>query len=127
SKNSRPRGLRNGTMTDLPDDQPASDDDRPATTTSLPTLDSFAAVNNLIALAVDPKAVRRNLRSLHDALAATAAAQQQLESDRAAFAEYEKATRAEREGQVELANKKEAREDRLAEREQRIRELENAW
>jgi hypothetical protein len=72
---------------------------------------------------------------LHDALAATTAAQRQLESDRADFATYEQKTREEltaqaaklREGQVELANRKEAREDRLAERERRIGELEKAW
>jgi len=75
--------------------------------THLPTLDSFAAVRDLIALCIDARAVKVRLRQLHDSLAATAAAQRQLESDRAAFAEYEKATRA------ELA----ARETKLRERE----------
>jgi hypothetical protein len=50
--------------------------------------DSFKAANNLIALAVDPKAVKRNLRALHDAMAAASAAQVKLAADRAAFDEY---------------------------------------
>jgi hypothetical protein len=102
---------------------------------SLPTLDSFAAVNNLIALATDPRTVKRHLRQLHDSLAATTAARRQLETDRAEHDRVIAAERAEiaaeraklREGEVALANKKEAREDLLAEREKRIRELEKAW
>jgi hypothetical protein len=86
-------------------------------------------------IATDPKAVRRHLRQLHDALAAVTAGRDKLAAERTAFDEYEQKTRAEltaqaaklRAGQVELATAKDAREDRLAEREQRIRELEQAW
>src|SRR5580692_4468470 len=91
---------------------------------SLPSLDSFKAVRDLVALAIDPKAVKRHLRQLHDALAARTAAQKKLETDRAEFSAYEQKTREEltaqaaemRECQVELANAKDAREDNLAER-----------
>jgi hypothetical protein len=120
---------------DATDDTPDDPTEQPEHHPVLPSLDSFKAVRDLVALVTDPRMVKRNLRSLHDALAATTAAQRQLESDRAALAEYEKATRAElaareaklREGEVALANKKEAREDRLVEREQRIAALEKAW
>jgi hypothetical protein len=121
---------------DLPDDEPATDDvaEQPERL-ALPSLDSFGAVNNLIALAIDPKAVKRHLRQLHDALAAVTAGQDKLAAERTAFDEYERTTRAEltaqaaklREGQVALATAKDAREDNLAERERRIRELEAAW
>jgi hypothetical protein len=86
-------------------------------------------------IATDPKAVRRHLRQLHDALAAVTAGQDKLAADQAAFTAYEQKTREEltaqaaklREGQVELANAKDAREDNLAEREKRIGELEHRW
>jgi hypothetical protein len=65
--------------------------------------DSFKAVNNLIALAVDPKAVKRNLRALHDAMAAASAAQVKLAADRAAFDEYKATETAEIEEQKKAA------------------------
>jgi predicted nuclease with TOPRIM domain len=75
------------------------------------------------------------LRQLHDALAAVTAGQDKLAADQAALTAYEQKTREEltaqaaklREGQVELANAKDAREDNLAEREKRIGELEHRW
>jgi hypothetical protein len=79
--------------------------------------------------------VKRHLRQLHDALAVVTAGPDKLAAERTAFDEYERTTRAEltaqaaklREGQVALATAKDAREDPLAERERRIRELEAAW
>jgi hypothetical protein len=105
---------------------------------ALPSLDSFRAVRDLVALAVDPKAVKRNLRALHDALAATAAAQRQLDTREAAVvareaaaAEHEKANTAQaiklHEQEVELETRKDARLDAVIERERRIGELEAAW
>lgn len=86
-------------------------------------------------IATDPKAVRRHLRQLHDALASVTAGQDKLAADRAAFDEYERTTREEltaqaaklREGQIALATTKDAREERLAERCSRINELERYW
>jgi len=119
-------------MTDLPDDQPDTDDiAEPAERLALPTLDSFAAVRDLIALCIDPRAVKRHLRQLHDALAATAAAQRQLENDRA---EHDRVIAAER---AEIAAERDAlmkrrvdvhqAEASLAERTERITRLERAW
>jgi hypothetical protein len=65
--------------------------------------DSFKAANDLIALAVDPKAVKRNLRALHDAMAAVSAAQVKLAADRAAFDEYKAEETAELEQQKKTA------------------------
>jgi hypothetical protein len=72
---------------------------------------------------------------LHDALAAVTAGQDKLAAERTAFDEYERTTRAEltaqaaklREGQVALAAAKDAREDRIAERERRISAPEAEW
>jgi hypothetical protein len=50
--------------------------------------DSFKAANNLIELANNAKETKRNLRALHDAMAAASAAQVKLAADRAAFDEY---------------------------------------
>jgi hypothetical protein len=96
---------------------------------------AWETVFALVRIAVDPKFARRNLRSLHDSLAATTAAQKKLDADRVEFAVYERQTREEltardiklREKEVELATKKDAREDRLREREEHIRELEHRW
>jgi hypothetical protein len=121
----------------MADDQPDTDDvatEQPERL-ALPSLDSFKAVRDLVALAIDPRAVKRHLRQLHDALAATDAAQRKMESDRAEHDRVIAAERAEISAgraklsadQTALANKKEAREDSLAEREKRIRELEKAW
>jgi hypothetical protein len=124
-------------MTDLPDDTPDTDDMAEPTERLpvLPSLDSFKAVRDLVALAIDPRAVKRNLRSLHDALAATTAARHELESARAAHDAQVAKDRAEfaadraklREGETALANKREWREDNLLERERRISALEAAW
>ena len=65
--------------------------------------DSFKAANNLIALAIDPKAVKRNLRALHDAMAAASAAQVKLAADRAAFDEYKAGETATIEQQKKMA------------------------
>jgi hypothetical protein len=65
--------------------------------------DSFKAASDLIALAVDPKAVKRNLRALHDAMAAASAAQVKLAADRAAFDEYKAKETAELEQQRKTA------------------------
>jgi septal ring factor EnvC (AmiA/AmiB activator) len=104
-------------------------------TTTHHTPADFAAVANLLALVVDMRSCKARLRSLHDALAATSAAQAKLDAERAAFAEHEAATRAalaKREAeldelQVELANIKTAREFSLRDREQRIADLERIW
>jgi hypothetical protein len=124
-------------MTDLPETEPASDDIAELEHTHRPliTPEAFLMVQNLISLAINPKEVRRHLRSLHDALAAVDAAEKRLNDARVAHDAHVAKTTAEldaraaklREGEVALANKKEDREDRLAEREQRIRELEDAW
>jgi hypothetical protein len=128
-------------MSDLPDDRPASDD---ATDADGGTVElalrlappaAWQMVFALVKIAVDPRTTKRNLRALHDALASVTAGQDKLAAERTAFDEYERTTRAEltaqaaklREGQVELANAKDAREDNLAERERRIRALEAAW
>jgi hypothetical protein len=126
-------------MSDLPDDQPATDDvAEPTERLSLPTLDSFAAVRDLIALCIDPRSVKQRLRQLHDSLAAVAVAQQKLDAREAAVAareaaaaEHEKAITAQelklREGQVALATAKDARLDAVIERERRVGELEAQW
>ena len=97
--------------------------------------EAWQTVFALVQIAVDPKAVKRHLRSLHDALAATTAAQQKLEAQRIELEAQWARDRAEiladrvklREGQVELASKKDRREDDLLQREKRIRELEDLW
>jgi hypothetical protein len=126
-------------MSDIPTFEPDSDDmpDDGAVELALRLAppQSWEMCFALVKIAVDPRTTKRNLRALHDALSATTVARQQLETDRTTFATYEQKTRAEleqqaaklREGQVELANKKEDREDRLAEREQRISALERQW
>jgi hypothetical protein len=126
-------------MTDLPDDQPDTDDIDTAAEQiehrPLITPEAFLMVQNLISLVINPKEVRRHLRSLHDALVAVDAAEKRLNDARVAHDAHIAKTTAEldaraaklREGEVALANKKEAREDNLVEREKRIRELEKAW
>jgi hypothetical protein len=123
-------------MSDLPDDLPADDDvterseHRP-----LITPEAFLMVQNLISLAVNPKEVRRTLRSLHDALAAVDAAEKRLNDARVAHDAHVVKTTAEldaraaklKAAEVGLENKKEWREDNLLAREKRIAELEAAW
>jgi hypothetical protein len=116
------------------DDGPGAEAEQPERL-ALPSLDSFKAVRDLVALEIDPKSVKRHLRQLHDSLAAVTAGQDKLAADQAAFTAYEQKTREEltaqaaklREGQVALANAKDLREYNLAERELRIRELEDRW
>jgi hypothetical protein len=71
-------------MTDLPDDQPASDDVEQPDRRPLITPEAFLMVQNLISLCVNPKEVRKQLRSLHDALAAVDAAEKRLNDARVA-------------------------------------------
>jgi hypothetical protein len=52
------------------------------------SVEADKAVRDLIALALDPRAVKRNLRQLHDALAAVSAAQSKLDAERAEFVEW---------------------------------------
>jgi hypothetical protein len=125
-------------MSDLPDDQPADDDVEQPERLALPTLDSFKAVRDLIALCIDPRTVKQRLRQLHDSLAAIAAAQLKLDAREAAVVAREAAadTREREQNQravklheqeVELATAKDARLDAVMERERRIGELEAAW
>jgi hypothetical protein len=123
-------------MNDLPDDTPASDDvTEQSERRPLITPEAFMMVQNLISLCVNPKEVRRHLRSLHDALAAADAAEKRLNDARVAHDAHVAKTTAElaerekklREGEVALANKREWREDDLLERERRISALEAAW
>jgi hypothetical protein len=97
---------------------------------TLPALD-FRAVRDLVALAIDPKMVKRNLRSLHDALAATTAAQRQLESDRAEHDAQLAKDRAELAAERDVLMKRRLAvhqaEASLAERSERIGKLERAW
>jgi hypothetical protein len=124
-------------MSDLPDDSPASDDvsEQPERRPLIITPEAFMMVQNLISLCINPKEVRRHLRSLHDALAAADAAEKRLNDvrgahdtqvaqDRAELADREKKLR---EGETALANKREWREDNLLERERRISRLEAQW
>jgi hypothetical protein len=98
---------------------------------SLPSLDSFAAVNNLIALAIDPKAVRRHLRSLHDSLAAIDRERRGLEADRQAFAADKAKQLAEIAAEREVVTRRllAAQETERANEERHavIRKLEVAW
>jgi hypothetical protein len=116
-------------MMDTPDDTDDTATEQPARL-SLPSLDSFKAVRDLVALAIDPRAVKRHLRQLHDALAAVDAAQRKLVEDRAAHDEYLAKTRAEIEEQRNMAARiwetAQAAERSIAERERRT-ELEKAW
>jgi hypothetical protein len=122
-------------MTDLPDDSPAGDDIEQPEHRPLITPEAFLMVQNLISLVINPKEVRRHLRSLHDALAAVDAAEKKLNDARVAHDAHVAKTTAEldaraaklREGELALANKKEWREDDLLERERRVAELEAAW
>jgi hypothetical protein len=124
-------------MTDF-DDLSASDDVAPAERLALPSLDSFAAVNNLVALAIDPRAVKRHLRQLHDSLAAIADAQRQLDAREAAVAAREEAAAEQEkentakalklhEQEVEFATRKDARLEAIIERELAIMALERKW
>jgi hypothetical protein len=96
-------------------------DDYPTDTTteqperrlSLPSLDSFKAVRDLVALAIDPKLVKRHLRQLHDSLAAVDTAQRQLESDRAAIAAERAEIAAERAEVADAQKKLREREVKL--------------
>lgn len=98
---------------------------------SLPSLDSFKAVRDLVALAIDPKAVKRHLRQLHDALAAVDAATRKLADDRAACDEHCKRITAEAEEKQKMAGRiwetAQAAERSIAERDRRTAELEKAW
>jgi len=98
---------------------------------SLPPLDSFRAVKDLVALAVDPRAVKRHLRQLYDALTAITAAQHKLEADRAAHAEQVVKDRAEIADEKAAATKRiltaEESERGLAERTERYTKLAQAW
>jgi hypothetical protein len=86
--------------------------------------DSYKAVNNLIALAIDPKAAKRNLRALHDALEAITDAQQKLDADRIAFDQYRtKETAAiepQRKAAGQMGEHAQARERAVEEREQAV-------
>lgn len=97
---------------------------------SLPP-DSFKAVRDLIALVIDPRAVRRHLRQLHDALATVSTAQLALATERTAHDAHLAKDRAELEAERAAVQKRrvevEIAEGRLVEREERIRELEAAW
>jgi hypothetical protein len=96
-----------------------------------PAPDAVATVQNLIALIVDVKGCKSRLRAQHDALAAVTAAQAKLAADRAAFAEYEKKTRAEISEEVVALQKRRAAvheaEGSLDERHKFIAELERKW
>jgi hypothetical protein len=95
----------------------------------------LAAAFSLIVLLPDQKIFKSRLRGFANALAAIDTARKKLVVERAAFSEYQEKTKAEldaraiklRAGEVALADKKDDREDNLAEREQRIRELEDQW
>jgi hypothetical protein len=101
----------------------------------LVTPEAFLMVQNLISLVINPKEVRRHLRSLHDALAAVDAAEKRLNDDRVAHDAHVAKTTAElearaaklAEGERGLELKKEWREDDLLAREARINRLEASW
>jgi len=82
-------------------------------------------------IATDPKAVRRHLRQLHDALAAVSAGQAKLASEREQFTRYVAETTAELEQQRAAVQKRrldvEAAEEGLNERHHQISNLEAAW
>jgi superfamily I DNA/RNA helicase len=114
-------------MSDLPDD----DNVAPTERLALPALDSFAAVNNLIALCIDPRSVKRHLRQLHDSLAAITAAQQQLEADRLAFDQHKAKQLAEIAEERATATQRllaaQQAERSLEERRETVLKLERAW
>lgn len=93
--------------------------------------DSFKAVRDLIALVVDPRAVKRNLRQLHDGLAAISAAQLKLDADRAAWGAQQEKERAElvQERAVLLGRRQRVEQDEasIAQQREDIAKLERAW
>jgi hypothetical protein len=99
------------------------------------TPDAYSAVFDLLALVADHKGFRKRARELQRAETAVTQGQAKLAAERADFAKYEQKTREElttqaaklREGQVELATKKDAREEKLREREERVTEREDFW
>jgi hypothetical protein len=65
-----------------------------------PTSDAFTALFDLLALAVDPRAVKVRLQGLHRALIAVDEGQARLAADRAVFDQHETVTRAELDEQI---------------------------
>jgi hypothetical protein len=110
-------------------------DDDTMTITRSPASDPFTMLFNLLALLADQRAFKRSLQGLHRAMVSAGEGTKRLAADRAAFAEYERTTRAaleRREGEldareVELKSIKDRREFDLADREQRITALERQW
>jgi hypothetical protein len=124
-------------MTDF-DDLPASDDvatDAGGGTVELALRlappEAWQMVFALVKIAVDPRTTKRNLRALPDSLAATTAAQRQLESDRAALDQHKAKELAEIAAERDVLMKRRLAvheaEGTLKERFERIGKLEAAW
>jgi len=88
-------------------------------------------VQNLISLCVNPKQVRRHLRSLHDALAAVDAAEKRLNDARvehdAAIAKDRAELAAERHTLLLRRQRVEQSETELEQKRETIRKLESSW
>jgi hypothetical protein len=125
-------------MTDLDVEQPATDDmatDADGGTVELALRlappESWAMVFALVKIAADPRTTKRNLRALHDSLAATAQAQRQLETYRTEHDAQLAKDRAELAAERDVLTKRQVAahqaEASLEERTERIRKLELAW
>jgi septal ring factor EnvC (AmiA/AmiB activator) len=100
-----------------------------------PAPDAFAVLADLLALIADPRSAKQRLRALHDSLAAVSEGEKRLAAKAAEFAEHERKTRGELERRAAaleeqaaaLASVRDRREFDLADREERIAELERQW
>src|SRR5258708_39950048 len=93
--------------------------------------DGFAVFEHMLRLIADPQAFAERMAKLKRSIEAAADGEATLATDRAAFEQYERATRAELEAERVAIDRRRvdvhAAEGMLSEREKRLAGLEKAW